>query len=155
MIFYGAFSDSKTYSNLLKLMLKLRKVQEVSVIFNEMVKKNEFIPTHENCSAALALYVDVGDPDMVIKVWKCMLENEMTPGWEIARNKLIVGLRDLNRLNRLPARTQKSAKDMIEKGMKLHSKTLSKLKQSLTQLGKAYAYDELLRKWKSNAHYPN
>ncbi|KAF9610447.1 hypothetical protein IFM89_022411 [Coptis chinensis] len=94
---------------------------------------------------ALALYVDVGDPDMAIKVWKCMLENEMMPGWEIGGNKLIVGLRDLNRLNRLPA-ARKYAEDIIEKGMKLHSKTLSKLKQSLTQLGKAYAYDELLRK---------
>ncbi|KAF9595943.1 hypothetical protein IFM89_006224 [Coptis chinensis] len=78
MVFYRAFPDSKTYSNLLKFMLNLRKVREVSVIFNEMVK-NEFIPTHENCSAALTLYVDIGDPDMAIKVWKCMLENEMTP----------------------------------------------------------------------------
>ncbi|KAF9601570.1 hypothetical protein IFM89_020426 [Coptis chinensis] len=147
MVFYRAFPDSKTYSNLLKFMLNLRKVREVSVIFNEMVK-NEFIPTHENCSAALTLYVDIGDPNMAIKVWKCMLENEMTPGWEIAGNKLMVGLRDLNRL----AEARKYAEDMIERGIKLHSKTLSKLKQSLTQLGKAYAYDELLRKWKSNAH---
>ncbi|KAF9626045.1 hypothetical protein IFM89_030713 [Coptis chinensis] len=148
MVFYRAFPDSKTYSNLLKFMLNLRKVREVSVIFNEMVK-NEFIPTHlkNRKLRRLTLYVDIGDPDMAIKVWKCMLENEMTPGWEIAGNKLMVA-RDLNRL----PEARKYAEDMIERGIKLHSKTLSKLKQSLTQLGKAYAYDELLRKWKSNAH---
>lgn len=60
-------------------------------------------------------------------------------------NILIVGLLDLNRL----PEAVKYAEDIIERGIKLSSSTLSKLKQSLSKAGKLHVYDELLRKWRS------
>ncbi|KAF5183042.1 Pentatricopeptide repeat-containing protein [Thalictrum thalictroides] len=147
MVFYGAFPDSNTYNVMLRFLLKMRKMREVSTLFNEMLK-NEFVPSQENCTSAITVFVDVGDPEMAIKVWKCMLGNEMKNGLEITVNLFIMGLRDLNRLSE----ARKYAEDAIERGIKLSSSTLSKLKQSFTQLGKAYVYEQLLKKWKSKSH---
>ncbi|MED6153625.1 hypothetical protein PIB30_103952, partial [Stylosanthes scabra] len=59
-------------------------------------------------------------------------------------NLLILGLRDLNRV----PEAVKYAEFMIERGIKLTSSTLSKLKQSLVKERKEFVYVELLRKWK-------
>ncbi|MED6191135.1 hypothetical protein PIB30_113156, partial [Stylosanthes scabra] len=59
-------------------------------------------------------------------------------------NLLILGLRDLNRV----PEAVKYAEFMIERGIKLTSSTLSKLKQSLVKERKEFVYEELLRKWK-------
>ncbi|KAL5726900.1 hypothetical protein ACHQM5_000145 [Ranunculus cassubicifolius] len=147
MVFYGAFPDVSTYNILLKYALKTRKMREVAALFFEMLK-NECIPTKANCISAIKIYIDLGDSEMAIKVWKCMIENEMKDGLEEIGNTLIVGLRDLNRLSE----ARKYAEDAIERGIKLNSSTLSKLKQGLNELGKAYVYEELLRKWKLKAH---
>ncbi|XP_043701712.1 pentatricopeptide repeat-containing protein At1g77360, mitochondrial-like [Telopea speciosissima] len=144
MVFNGVFPDSNTYNLLFQFLIKSRKLREASAIFNEMVK-NECIPSESNCTSAIKIFLDIGDPQMAIKVWKCMIENGMS-GLEETGNFLIGGLRDLDRL----PEACKYAEDMIERRIKLTSSTLSKLKQSLSKSGKSYQYEELLRKWKSH-----
>lgn len=144
MVYNGVFPDSQTYNILFQFMIKSKNLRETSTIFNEMVK-NECIPNHSNCHAAVRMNVDMGDPGMAIKVWKCMMENYDTDLEETA-NMLVVGLRDLKRL----PEAVKYAEGMIEDGIKLNSSTLSKLKQSLVKVGKGAVYDELLRKWKTH-----
>ncbi|XP_042500128.1 pentatricopeptide repeat-containing protein At1g77360, mitochondrial-like [Macadamia integrifolia] len=142
MVFNGVFPDSKTYNLLFQFLVKSRKLREASAVFNEMVK-NECIPSESNCTSAIRIFMDVGDPQMAIKVWKCMIENGMS-GLEDTGNFLIGALRDLDRL----PEARKYAEDMIERGIKLQSSTLSKLKNSLSKARKLYQYEELLRKWK-------
>lgn len=147
MVFYGAFPDASTYNIMLKYLIKLKKMREITAVIFEMLK-NECVPTPENFISAIAIYLDLGDSEMAIKLWKCMLENDMKDALEDIGNTFIVGLRDINRLSE----ARKYAEDAIERGIKLNSKTLSKLKQSLNEVGKAYVYEELLRKWKVKAH---
>lgn len=142
MVYNGVFPDSKTYNVLFQFLIKDRKLKEAQPIFFEMVK-NECVPNHVNCSSALRVYVDSGDPYMAIKIWKCMIENHESD-LEEPGNQLVVGLRDLNKL----PEAVKYAEDMINRGIKLNSSTLSKLRQSLAKAGKGPAYDDLLRKWK-------
>ncbi|GFY81105.1 hypothetical protein Acr_01g0009140 [Actinidia rufa] len=143
MVFNGAFPDAQTYNVLLKFLIKRKKYREASPVFTEMVK-NEFVPDHENCSSAVKMYMDHGDTYMAIKVWKCMIESHEYDLDETG-NLLVLGLRDVNRL----PEAVKYAEDMIERGIKLNSSTLSKLKQSLAKVGKNFIYDDLLRKWKT------
>ncbi|KAK9106113.1 hypothetical protein Scep_022957 [Stephania cephalantha] len=145
MIVNGAFPDSGTYNAVLQLFLKLRKLRDASAIFREMVK-NEFVPSVSNCKSAIKVYLDVGEPEMAIRVWKCLVESESdVVALEDTANFLIVELRELNRL----PEACKYADEMIDRKIKLSSKTLSQLKHSLTKLGKMHVYDELLKKWKS------
>ncbi|KAL0378002.1 UNVERIFIED_CONTAM: Pentatricopeptide repeat-containing protein, mitochondrial [Sesamum radiatum] len=144
MVYNGAFPDSETYGLLFHFLIKQRRVRDATPIFKEMVK-NEFVPMQEDCSTAVKTYIDAGDPHMGIKVWRCMIEN-YTSDLDETGNLLVVGLRDMNRV----PEAVKCAEDMIERGIKLNSATLSKLKQSLSRVGKAFAYEELLRKWKSH-----
>ncbi|KAL6011034.1 hypothetical protein ACLOJK_001478 [Asimina triloba] len=142
MAFRGAFPDAVTYNVLLQFLIKSRKLRDASLMFDEMVK-NECLPTPANCEAALKAFLDVRDPDMAIKIWKCIVANDIGP-LEGAGNTLVV---ELLFLNRLPEAT-KYAEDMIDRGIKLNSSTLSKLKQSLVKVGKGHLHDDLLRKWK-------
>ncbi|KAL2241449.1 pentatricopeptide repeat-containing protein At1g77360, mitochondrial-like [Sesamum indicum] len=144
MVYNGAFPDSETYGLLFHFLIKQRRLRDATPVFKEMVK-NEFVPMQEDCSAAVKTYIDAGDPYMGIKVWRCMIEN-YTSDLDETGNLLVVGLRDMNRI----PEAVKCAEDMIERGIKLNSATLSKLKQSLSRIGKAFAYEELLRKWKSH-----
>ncbi|KAL0450068.1 UNVERIFIED_CONTAM: Pentatricopeptide repeat-containing protein, mitochondrial [Sesamum latifolium] len=144
MVYNGAFPDSETYGLLFHFLIKQRRVRDATPIFKEMVK-NEFVPMQEDCSTAVKTYIDAGDPHMGIKVWRCMIEN-YTSDLDETGNLLVVGLRDMNRV----PEAVKCAEGMIERGIKLNSATLSKLKQSLSRVGKAFAYEELLRKWKSH-----
>ncbi|XP_057501551.1 pentatricopeptide repeat-containing protein At1g77360, mitochondrial-like [Actinidia eriantha] len=143
MVFNGVFPDSQTYNVLLKFLIKRKKYREASPVFTEMVK-NEFVPDHANCSSAVKMYLDHGDTYMAIKVWKCMIESHESDLDETG-NLLVLGLRDVNRL----PEAVKYAEDMIDRGIKLNSSTLSKLKHSLAKVGKNFIYDELLRKWKT------
>uniref|UniRef100_A0A7N0UTQ4 Pentatricopeptide repeat-containing protein n=1 Tax=Kalanchoe fedtschenkoi TaxID=63787 RepID=A0A7N0UTQ4_KALFE len=143
MVFKGAFPDSQTYNILLRFFINAKKLQDATMIFTEMVK-NEFIPSQSNCLAALKTSIDLGDPYVAIKIWKCMLEN-YDSDLEETGNMLIVGLRDLNKI----PEAVKYAEALIERGIKLNSSTLSKLKQSLVKQRKAVVYDELLKKWKT------
>ncbi|KAH7658631.1 TPR-like protein [Dioscorea alata] len=143
MVIFGAFPDSQTYNVLLQFLLKSRKLREASVIFNEMVK-NECCPSTENCHCGIRIFLDNGDWEMGVKVWKCMVTNELVPLEESA-NMLIAKLRELDKL----PEACKYAEDMIDKGIKLNSSTLSKLKSSLLKVKKGGVYDHLLRKWKA------
>ncbi|KAK6125412.1 hypothetical protein DH2020_040839 [Rehmannia glutinosa] len=142
MVYNGAFPDSETYGLLFHFLIKHRRLREATPVFKEMVK-NEFVPMQEDCITAVKTYVDAGDPHMGIKVWRFMIEN-FSSDLDETGNLLVVGLRDMNRV----PEAVKCAEDMIDRGIKLNSATLSKLKQSLSKVGKAFAYEELLRKWK-------
>lgn len=142
MVFYGVFPDSETYNSIFHFSIKHRRIRNAIPIFKEMVK-NEFVPMHQDCSAAVKAYIDEGDPHMGIKVWRCMTDTYSTDLDETG-NLLVTGLRDMNRV----PEAVKCAEDMIERGIKLNSATLTKLKQSLSKVGKSFVYEELLRKWK-------
>ncbi|KZV42256.1 pentatricopeptide repeat-containing protein mitochondrial-like [Dorcoceras hygrometricum] len=142
MVFYGVFPDSETYNSIFHFSIKHRRIKNAIPIFKEMVK-NEFAPMHQDCSAAVKAYIDGGDPHMAIKVWRYMTDTYSTDLDETG-NLLVTGLRDMNRV----PEAVKCAEDIIERGIKLNSATLTKLKQSLSKVGKASIYEELLRKWK-------
>ncbi|XP_059671125.1 pentatricopeptide repeat-containing protein At1g77360, mitochondrial-like [Cornus florida] len=144
MICHGVFPDSQTYNVLLQFLIKSKRFRDASPIFTEMIK-NECVPNHTNCKAAVRGYMDSGEPYMAIKVWKWMIEN-YDSDLEETGNLLVLGLRVFNRV----PEAVKYAEDMIDRGIKLNSSTLSKLRQSLSKAGKAFAYDELLRKWKTH-----
>lgn len=144
MVLYGLFPDTESYNILFQFLIKTRKLKEALAIFNEMVK-NECFPSQANCAAAIKVFVDGGDPYLAIKVWKFMVEN-YDYGLEDTGNFLVVGLRDLNML----PEAVKYAKGMIERGIKLSSNSLSKLKHGLNRERKESVYDELVRKWKAH-----
>lgn len=144
MVYEGAFPDSLTYNLLFRFLIKGRKLREASRVFAEMVK-NECVPDQLNCDAAVKVYLDNGDPVMAIKIWKCLVEN-YREDLEDSANLLIVGLRDLNRV----LEAVKYAEDIISRGIKLSTSTLSKLRHSLVKERKEFLYEELLTKRKSH-----
>ncbi|KAL3627086.1 hypothetical protein CASFOL_028449 [Castilleja foliolosa] len=144
MVYDGAFPDSETYGLLFHSLIKHRRLSKATPLFKEMVK-NEFVPMQQDCMTAVKTYVDGGDPYMGIKVWRFMVEN-YSSDLEETGNLLVLGLKGMNRL----PEAVKCSEDMIERGIKLNSSTLSKLKQSLSIAGKVFAYEELLRKWKGH-----
>ncbi|TKY47410.1 Pentatricopeptide repeat-containing protein mitochondrial [Spatholobus suberectus] len=144
MVYHGAFPDGTTYNLLFQFLIKGRKLREASAVFAEMVK-NECVPEQANCDAAVKAYLDNGDPFMAMKVWKCLVENYQKD-LERTANFLVVGLRDLTRV----PEAVKYAEDMIGRGIRLSTSTLSKLRQSLVKERKEFVYEELLRKWKSH-----
>lgn len=139
----GAFPDSETYNVLFRFLIRRRKLEEAFSIFNEMVR-NECIPDQSNCNAAVRIFLDLGDAYKAIKVWKCIIEN-YDSDLEGTGNLLVAGLREHDRI----PEAVKYAEDMIVRGIKLSSSTLSKLKHALVEVGKGSVYDELLRKWKT------
>lgn len=143
MVYNGAFPNSETYNLYFHYLLKSRRLKEALPIFAEMVK-SECIPNHTNCSSAVRIFLDGGDSYAAINVWKFMIQNYHFD-LEETGNLLVAGLHDSNRL----PEAIKYAEDMIERGIKLNSLTLSKLKQSLSKIGKAPVYDELLQKSKA------
>ncbi|KAJ6290723.1 hypothetical protein OIU78_026464 [Salix suchowensis] len=112
--------------------LVYEKLKEASLVFNEMIK-NEFFPNKTNCNAAIKAYMDSKEPYMAIKVWKCMMENYGESDLEEAGNMLVVELR----YHHMVPEAVKYAEVMIEKGIKLTSSSLSKLKQMLGEEKKA------------------
>ncbi|KAF7851393.1 hypothetical protein BT93_L4012 [Corymbia citriodora subsp. variegata] len=143
MVYNGAFPNDRTYNILLQFLIKCRKLKEASIVFTEMVK-NECLPSLANCNAAARIFMDIKDHHSAMKVWKWMVEYYRSDLDETG-NILILGLLDLDRL----PEAVKYAEDIIERGIKLSSSTLLKLKQSLLKARKLHVYDELLRKWKS------
>jgi len=145
MIYNGVFPDSQTYNVLFQYLIKYKKLKEASFVLNEMIK-NEFFPNKTNCNAAIKAYMDSKEPYMAIKVWKCMMENYGESDLEEAGNMLVVELR----YHHMVPEAVKYAEVMIEKGIKLTSSSLSKLKQMLNEEKKPILYEELLRKWKAH-----
>lgn len=144
MVTYGAFPSSQTYNVMLSFLLKVRKLREAAAIFNEMVK-NEYCPTAASCASAIRIFLDSGNCEMAEKVWKYMVSKDLRP-LEESGNLLVGKLRDMDML----PEACKYAEDIIDRGIKLNSSTLSKLKQSLLRVGKGRIHDHLLRKWKSH-----
>ncbi|MFS8010672.1 putative tetratricopeptide-like helical domain superfamily [Helianthus anomalus] len=142
MVFKGVFPDSESYNILFQFLIKNRNFREAQQIFTEMVK-NEFVPTHASCSLAVGVFIEAGVPYIAIRVWKCLIEN-YDYDLEEAGNVLVGGLRDLNRV----PEAVKYADDMLDRGIKLASTTLARLRQGLAKAGKGSVYDELLKKWK-------
>ncbi|XP_004307088.1 PREDICTED: pentatricopeptide repeat-containing protein At1g77360, mitochondrial-like [Fragaria vesca subsp. vesca] len=137
MVYNGAFPNSQTYNMVFKMLIKNRKLQEAGALFTEMIK-NECILDQVNCTAAVRIYLDLGDPYFAIKVWKFMIENYHS-GLEETGNFLVLGLRDMNRV----PEAVKYAEDMILRGIKLSSSSMSKLKDSLVRAKKEYMYVDL------------
>ncbi|KAL7612378.1 hypothetical protein Lser_V15G07361 [Lactuca serriola] len=141
MVLNGVFPDSQSYNLLFQFLINTNKVQESELVFTEMIK-NEFVPTHDNCCMAVRVFVEGGDPYTAIKVWKCTVENYKTD-LEETGNILVSGLRDHNWL----PEAAKYAEDIIDRGIKLTSDTLSKIRQGLAKAGKGPVYDALWKKW--------
>ncbi|WOL03839.1 hypothetical protein Cni_G12559 [Canna indica] len=148
MIIYGAFPDSQTYNVLLQFFIKGKKLKEAASIFIEMVK-NEFCPTADICASLMNMLLDSKDCETALKIWNYMADYGL-PSLEETGNRLVLTLRDLDML----PEACKYAEDMIDRGIKLNSSTLSKLRQSLTKISKGYIHENLLRKWKSHTQLP-
>ncbi|XP_028798490.1 pentatricopeptide repeat-containing protein At1g77360, mitochondrial-like [Neltuma alba] len=144
MVYRGAFPDSLTYNLLFRFLIKGRKLQEASLLFTEMIK-NECVPDQPNCETAVRIYIDSRDPNMAIRIWKCLVDN-FKKDLEETANLLVVGLCDLKRV----PEAVKYAEDIIDRGIKLTSSTLAKLKQSLVKARKEFVYEGLVRKWKTH-----
>ncbi|KAL4368716.1 hypothetical protein GQ457_05G005780 [Hibiscus cannabinus] len=143
MVFAGAFPDVQSYNVLFHFLIKKRMLNDASVMFNEMVK-NEFVPSKADCTLAVKNFLAIGDHYVAIKIWKFMIEN-YDSDLEETGNLLINKLCDANML----PEAVKYAEGMIEKGIKVTSATLSRLKHSLSREKKDGVYEELLRKSKS------
>ncbi|KAJ4819316.1 Pentatricopeptide repeat (PPR) superfamily protein [Rhynchospora pubera] len=137
MVLHGAFPDSDTYNSMFQVLVQARKAREAVAILNEMLK-NECLPTHTNCLLAF----NTKDPELCIKVWKCMLEHGIRP-LEEAGNLLV----SLLERNLLPEAC-KYAEDLIDNGVKLSSANLANLKRGLRKIHKDEIHDRLLMKWK-------
>ncbi|XP_020572542.1 pentatricopeptide repeat-containing protein At1g77360, mitochondrial-like [Phalaenopsis equestris] len=140
MVLYGAFPDSTTYELMLRLLIKNKRREEVPVLLNEMLK-NEFVPSTAICDSVMYLFMDIGDSETALKVGKIIIEKGIAD--ERIGNSLILYLRDHNLL----PEACKFAENLIDKEIRLHSSTLSKLKSSLQHLGKGYIYESILTKW--------
>ncbi|KAK8963688.1 hypothetical protein KSP40_PGU000725 [Platanthera guangdongensis] len=124
MVFHGAFPNSKTYSWILKSLIKSKKLLEIHVLLMGMVK-NEFVPSPSICDSAMNLLMDSKDWGTTLKVWKIMIMNDIA-GEEIGNSFIIC----LCYNKRLPEAC-KYAEDMIDSGIKLQSSILFKLRSSL------------------------
>lgn len=143
MTINGVFPDTNTYNMALQFFLKRRKLREAATVLREMLK-NECWPNEGNCSLALRMFLDTRDWEMGIRIWKCMAENGLPP-LEESGNMFVSKLKD----DRLPEAC-KYAEDMIDRGIKLSSSTLAKLKHCLLKIKKGEIHDHLMRKWKAH-----
>ncbi|OAY63690.1 pentatricopeptide repeat-containing protein At1g71060, mitochondrial-like [Ananas comosus] len=144
MVFYGAFPDAETYDLLLHHLLRGRKLSEAAAIFMEMVR-NEHCPSTGSCQSAVKIFLDAEDWETAEKVWRCMVENGLKPVEE-SGNMIVERLRGRGLL----PEAWKFAEEVIDSGVKLYSSTLSKLRHSLTKVGKGSIHEYLLIKWKAH-----
>ncbi|KAJ6793448.1 putative pentatricopeptide repeat-containing protein, mitochondrial [Iris pallida] len=143
MVTYGVFPDAEAYDVLLELLLGGRSPREAEAasVFKEMLR-NELVPSRRNCESAVKVFADSDYWDVAMMAWRCMVENGYPA--EDSSNALV---EKLIRFNMLPEACR-LAEDMIDKRVKLSSASLSKLRTSLTKLGKGSLYDHIFRKWK-------
>ncbi|KAG9144880.1 hypothetical protein Leryth_027364 [Lithospermum erythrorhizon] len=142
MVCNGVFPNADSYNEIFQFLINRRRLNDALPIFTEMLK-NECSLSLANCSLAVRVCVNSGDALLATKVWKYMIETYKS-GLEETGNYLVVKLHEINRL----PEAVKYAEDMIQRKIKVNSSTLSKLKQSLSKLGKRDLYEELLLKWK-------
>lgn len=145
MPFNGTFPDSLTYNMIFQCLIKnSRKVSEVASFFTEM-KKNECLPTHSNCAAAIKMFFDRGDPETAVEVWNCMTENQISP-MEESSNALLVGLCKLDRLSDV----RRFADDILDIGIDLDPSTMTKLKNAFYKARMENMYDHIARRLKGH-----
>ena len=106
--------------------------------------KNECWPNEGNCSLALRLFLDARYWETGIRVRSCVVENGLPP-LEECGNMLVSKLK----YDMLP-KACKYVEDMVDRGIKLTSSTLSELKLCLQKIKKGDIYDDLPRKWEAH-----
>nr|CAD1842779.1 unnamed protein product [Ananas comosus var. bracteatus] len=121
-----------------------RKLSEAAAVFTEMVR-NEHCPSTGSCQSAVKTFLDAEDWETAEKVWRCMVENGLKPVEE-SGNMIVERLRGRGLL----PEAWKFAEEVIDSGVKLYSSTLSRLRHSLTKVGKGSIHEYLLIKWKAH-----
>ncbi|XP_050235301.1 pentatricopeptide repeat-containing protein At1g77360, mitochondrial-like [Mercurialis annua] len=147
MICHGAFPDFLTYKMIFRCLLKNKKVSQARSFFHEMVK-NENPPTHFDCAASITMFTSGGDPEMAVEIWDYMIQNQELSLDESA-NALLVGISNLGRLSEVI----RFAEDMFDRRVIIYESTMTKLKTAFYNKGRNSRdrFDNLLRKWKSEA----
>ncbi|XP_072955671.1 pentatricopeptide repeat-containing protein At5g15010, mitochondrial-like [Typha angustifolia] len=142
MPFHGAFPNSFTYNTIFECLVRNKRAPEAERFLAEM-RKNEQVPSPSNCAAAIRMFFDEYDPPSALEVWRCIIEEYITPADESA-NELLIGLRNFGRLSEV----RNYAEDMLDRGIKLHSSAMDKLKSAFYKAGKHESYDRIARRAK-------
>uniref|UniRef100_A0A0E0H392 Pentacotripeptide-repeat region of PRORP domain-containing protein n=1 Tax=Oryza nivara TaxID=4536 RepID=A0A0E0H392_ORYNI len=140
MPFNGVFADFITYNAILEGLIKQRKVREAEAFLAEM-SKNEQLPSPTNCAAAISMFSKEFNPSAAIDVWHCIVEHQITPADESAR-ELIVGLLDFGRF----AEVKKYTDEMLDMGIELPQSTIDNMKRTFDKVGKRHTYDHIARR---------
>jgi pentatricopeptide repeat protein len=138
----GVFANAVTYNAILEGFIKHRKAREAESFLKEM-SKNEQLPTASNCAAAISLFFKEFNPSAAIYVWRCVVEHNITPAEDSAR-ELIAGLLDFDRLSEV----KKCAEEMIDMRVELSQSTMGNMKRVFDKAGMHQTYDHIARRLK-------
>ncbi|RLM74663.1 pentatricopeptide repeat-containing protein [Panicum miliaceum] len=138
----GAFANSVTYNAILEGFIKHRKIREAESFLKEM-SENEQLPTASNCAAAISLFFKEFNPSAAINVWRCVVEHNITPAEDSAR-ELIAGLLDFDRLTEV----KKHAEEMIDMRVELSQSTIENMKRAFVKADMRQSYDHIARRLK-------
>ncbi|KAF0894341.1 hypothetical protein E2562_038395 [Oryza meyeriana var. granulata] len=123
-------------------LIKHRKAREAEGFLAEM-SKNEQLPSATNCAAAINMFSNDFNPSAAIDVWHCIVEHQITPADESAR-ELIVGLLDFGRFDEV----KKYIDEMFDMGIELRQSTIDNMKHTFDKAGKHHTYDHIARRLK-------
>ncbi|XP_051136923.1 pentatricopeptide repeat-containing protein At1g77360, mitochondrial-like [Andrographis paniculata] len=145
MAYDGAFPDSLTYNMIFECLIRNKKVREVVMFYNEMIK-NEWPPTPQNFTDAIKMMFSGDDPEMAVEMWKYMSKNNISPRDDSA-NAVLLGLCNLVRLTDL----RRFAEKMIDEGIIICESTMTKVRNAFLKEGRSgrETYDHISSKWKS------
>ncbi|KAL5216271.1 hypothetical protein ABZP36_007672 [Zizania latifolia] len=138
MPFNGIFADSATYNAILEGLIKHNKAREAEAFLVEM-SKNEKLPSATNCAAAISMFSKEFNPSAAIDVWRCIVEHQITPADESAR-ELIVGLLDFGRFSEV----KKYTDEMFDMGIELPLSTIENMKHIFDKAGRRHTYDHIV-----------
>ena len=138
----GVFADSVTYNAILEGLIKQRKPREAESFLTEM-SKNEQLPSASNCAAAISLFSQEFNPSAAIDVWHCIVEHQITPAEESAK-ELIAGLLNFSRF----AEVKKYTDQMLDMGGELPQSTSENMKRTFVKADKRNTYDQIARRMK-------
>ncbi|KQJ83642.1 pentatricopeptide repeat-containing protein At1g77360, mitochondrial [Brachypodium distachyon] len=138
----GVFADSVTYNAILEGLIKQCKARETEGFLMEM-SKNEQLPSAPNCAAAISLFSKEFNPSAAIDVWHCIVEHQITPAEESAK-ELITGLLDFSRFAQVKIYTD----EMLDMGIELPQSIIEKMKHTFDKAGKRQTYDQIARRLK-------
>ncbi|RCV34573.1 hypothetical protein SEVIR_7G179800v4 [Setaria viridis] len=138
----GVFANAVTYNAILEGFIKHRKAREAESFLKEM-SKNEQLPTACNCAAAISLFFKEFNPSAAINVWRCVVEHNITPAEDSAR-ELIAGLLDFGRLTEV----KKRAEEMIDMRVELSQSTMENMKRAFAKADRHQSFDHIARRLK-------